>query len=253
MRVLFVGDVFGNPGLAVLEKFLERFRESYDLIIANGENAAGGFGLTRKNFERITDAGVDVVTLGNHTWDKEEVMTLLEETPRLIRPMNYTAGAPGLGYTTVEARTGERVTVAQAMGRIFMPPTDNPFAALDALADEVSETLIVDIHAEATSEKRALGHLLAGRAAAVLGTHTHVQTADEMIKKGTAYITDVGMTGVFDSAIGLRFDEVVYRFSTGLPKRYKPADKPGTLCAVALELEGGKAVSIERLQWTVDA
>ena len=250
MRILFVGDVFGNPGLDVLERFLERFRDDYDLIIANGENAAGGFGLTRKTFERITGAGVDVVTLGNHTWDKEEVMALLEETTRLIRPLNYTPGAPGLGYTSVEARTGERVTVAQAMGRIFMPPTNNPFAALDALADEVEGALIVDFHAEATSEKRALGHLLAGRAAAVIGTHTHVQTADEMIKKGTAYITDIGMTGVFDSAIGLRFEEVVYRFQTGLPKRYKPAEKRGTLCAVALQIEAGKATSIERLQWT---
>lgn len=250
MRVLFVGDIFGNPGLNILEVFLERFRDDYDLVIANGENAAGGFGLTRKTFERITGAGVDVVTLGNHTWDKEEVMALLEETPRLIRPMNYTPGTPGLGYTSVEAKTGERVTVAQAMGRIFMPPTDNPFAALDALADEVDETLIVDFHAEATSEKRAIGNLLAGRASAVLGTHTHVQTADETIKKGTAYITDVGMTGVFDSAIGLRFEEVVYRFRTELPKRYKPADKPGTLCAVALDIEAGKATQIERLQWT---
>lgn len=253
MRVLFVGDIFGNPGLAVLEAYLERFKDDYDLIIANGENAAGGFGLTRKTFGRITEAGVDVVTLGNHTWDKEEVTALLEETPRLIRPLNYTPGVPGLGYTSVEARSGERVTVAQAMGRIFMPPTDNPFAALDALADEVDETLIVDVHAEATSEKRALGHLLAGRAAAVLGTHTHVQTADEMIKKGTAYITDVGMTGVFDSAIGLRFDEVVYRFRTGLPKRYKPADKPGTLCAVALQLEAKRATHIERIQWVQEA
>ncbi|ADI15494.1 TIGR00282 family metallophosphoesterase [Truepera radiovictrix] len=251
MRVLYIGDIFSTPGLRAAKAFLKRFGEDYDFVIANGENVAGGFGITRKHLHELLEAGVDVVTLGNHTWDAKDAFELLEETPRLIRPLNYPPGAPGLGYTTLEARTGERVTVVQVMGRIFLPALDCPFRALDALLTELPEasTVIVDLHAEATSEKRALGEFLAGRVAAALGTHTHVQTADELIKRGTAYLTDVGMTGVQDSAIGMRFDEVIYRFVTGLPKRYKPAEGPATVCAVALELAGGRAKSVARIQW----
>ncbi len=251
MRVLFIGDVFSTPGYAVTRAYLAEIRDDFDFIIVNGENIAGGFGITRKHFDGLLDAGADVVTLGNHTWDAREAFELLEETPRLIRPLNYPLGAPGLGHTTLSARTGERVTVVQAMGRIFLPALDDPFRALDEFLETVSvdTTVIVDFHAEATSEKKALGEFLAGRVAAVIGTHTHVQTADELIKRGTAYITDVGMTGVQDSAIGMRFDEVLYRFTTGLPKRYKPADAPGTVCAVSLTLAGGRASTIERIQW----
>lgn len=251
MRVLYIGDIFSTPGLRATRAFLRAFRDDYDFVIANGENVAGGFGITRKHFGELLEAGVDVVTLGNHTWDARDAYELLEETPRLIRPLNYPPGAPGLGYTTLEARTGERVTVVQVMGRIFLPALDCPFRALDALLSELpeGEAVIVDLHAEATSEKRALGEFLAGRVAAALGTHTHVQTADERIKRGTAYLTDVGMTGVQDSAIGMRFEEVIYRFTTGLPKRYKPAEGPAGVCAVALELADGRAQSITRLQW----
>ena len=259
MRVLFIGDVFGNPGLGVTKSYLAEVRDDYDFVIVNGENVAGGFGITRKHFTQFLDAGADVVTLGNHTWDAQDAHGLLEETPRLIRPLNYPPGAPGLGYTTLEARSGERVTVVQAMGRIFLPALDCPFRAMDDLLETLpigtgTETpVIVDFHAEATSEKKAMGEYLAGRVAAVIGTHTHVQTADEIVKRGTAYLTDVGMTGVQDSAIGMRFDEVLYRFTTGLPKRYKPADAPGTVCAVALTLSGTHAAQIERIQWQAPA
>lgn len=251
MRVLFIGDVFGTPGLSVTKDYLSACRDDYDFIIVNGENVAGGFGITRKHFEGFLSAGADVVTLGNHTWDAQDAYALLEETPRLIRPLNYPPGTPGLGHTTLQTRSGKRITVVQAMGRIFLPALDCPFRALDTLLESLPEGVptVVDFHAEATSEKKAMGEFLAGRVAAVIGTHTHVQTADEIVKRGTAYITDVGMTGVQDSAIGMRFDEVLYRFTTGLPKRYKPADAPGTVCAVALTLTGARATAIERLQW----
>ena len=251
MRVLFIGDVFSTPGYAVTLSYLAEVRDEFDFVIVNGENVAGGFGITRKHFNGFLDAGADVVTLGNHTWDARDVFEVLEETPRLIRPLNYPPGAPGLGHTTLTARTGERVAVVQAMGRVFLPALDDPFRALDEFLETTptGSTVIVDFHAEATSEKKAMGEFLAGRVAAVIGTHTHVQTADEIIKRGTAYLTDVGMTGVQDSAIGMRFDEVLYKFTTGLPKRYKPADAPGTVCAVALTLSAGRATSIERIQW----
>lgn len=237
-----------------MQQFLAAHKKDYDFIIANGENAAAGRGLTRKHFAQMLDAGVDVVTLGNHSWDNKEVFTLIEETPRLLRPLNYPPGTPGLGYASFSARNGQRVTVTQAMGRIFMEPLDCPFRALDALIETVpgDQALIVDFHAEATSEKKVMGYHLTGRVSAMIGTHTHVQTADEQITAGTAYITDVGMTGTQDSAIGMAFEEVHHRFVTRLPKRYKPADRVGSLCAVGLELEAGKAKRIERLQWRED-
>jgi metallophosphoesterase (TIGR00282 family) len=251
VRVLFIGDIYSKPGLKVMADYLERYREDFDFIVANGENASGGFGITRKHFNQMMDAGIDVVTLGNHAWDNREVFEMIECTPRLLRPLNYPPGTPGLGYASFTARSGERITVASAMGRIFMEPLDCPFRMLDSFLETVNEneTVLVDFHAEATSEKRVMAYHLAGRVAALIGTHTHVQTADEQIIKGTAYITDAGMTGAQDSAIGMNFDEVYYRFTTRLPKRYKPAERGGTLCGVILELHGGKATSIERLRW----
>ena len=251
MRVLFIGDIFSTPGVKVMQDFLRAFRDDYDFVIANGENVAGGAGLTRKHFKQMLDAGVDVVTLGNHAWDKREALELVEETPRLLRPLNYPPGTPGLGHASYEARNGERVTVAQAMGRIFLDPLDCPFRAVDGVLETrpANEPLILDFHAEATSEKRAMGYHLRGRAAAMVGTHTHVQTADERVTNGTATITDVGMTGVQDSAIGMRFEEVHYRFTTRLPQRYKPAEGSGEVRAVSLELSGNRATKIERIQW----
>lgn len=251
MRLLFIGDVFGKPGLTVTSAYLDEFAGEYDFVIANGENAAGGYGITRKHFEQLREMGVDVVTLGNHTWDQAEVQELLEETPRLLRPLNYPPGAPGLGQASFVARGGERVTVAQAMGRVYMDALDDPFRAVDSVVEGVApgEALVLDFHAEATSEKKVMGYHLAGRASAVIGTHTHVQTADELVVDGTGYITDVGMTGVQFSSLGMNFEEVHHRFVTKMPRRFRPADRPGTLCAVALEIEGGRARSIERIQW----
>jgi metallophosphoesterase (TIGR00282 family) len=254
VRVLFIGDIFAKPGLAVMQAYLTEFRDQYDFIIANGENAAGGFGITRKHFEQMRGAGVDVVTLGNHSFDQAEAAEVLEQTPHLLRPYNYPPGTPGLGAATFTARTGERVTVAQLMGRVFLDSLDDPFRRADDLLESLptGQALIVDFHAEATSEKKVMGYHLAGRAAAVIGTHTHVQTADEGLWKGTGYITDVGMTGVQDSSIGMRFEEVHHRFTRKLPARFRPAEGPGTLCAVALTLANGRATAIERVQWRAD-
>ena len=254
MRVLFIGDIFATPGLTVTKAFLNEKANDYDFIIINGENASGGFGLTRKHFNQLREAGADVITLGNHSWDQREVLTYIEETKHLLRPANYPLGTPGLGYATYEARTGERISVAQLMGRVFMDALDDPFRIADDIVDALpnGHALIVDFHAEATSEKKVMGYHLQGRASAVIGTHTHVQTADETIISGTAYITDVGMTGVQHSSIGMRFEEVHKRFTQKLPARYKPADGPATLCALEMDVEDGKAKRVERIQWQAD-
>lgn len=252
MRVLFVGDVFATPGLKAARTFLQRERDDYDVVIVNGENAAGGFGITRRHFQQLRDAGADVVTLGNHAFDQAETAELLEETPHLIRPLNYPPGTPGLGATTVAVPGGGRITVAQVMGRVFMDPLDDPFRALDELiiAHGDAHPLIIDLHAEATSEKKVLGWHVAGRVAAAIGTHTHVPTADETVMRGTAYITDVGMTGVEASSSGMGFEEVHHRFVHKTPKRFRPAHGRATVRAVAIELEGTRATSIRRLRWT---
>ncbi len=254
MRVLFIGDVYGAPGVSAVKSFLRSARASFDFVIANGENCAGGFGITRAHFRALRDAGVDVVTLGNHTFDQPEAAQLLEETPRLVRPLTYPRGTPGVGFVTLPARDGSRITVGQVMGRLFMEAMDDPFEAADAIVEAAGpdEPVIVEVHAEATSEKKVLGYHLEGRASAVIGTHTHVQTADEALYQGTAWITDVGMTGVEHSSIGMRFEEVHHRMRTKQPRRFKPAVGTATLCAVALTLEGRRARSIERLRWRAD-
>lgn len=252
MRLLFIGDIFSTPGIKVLQAYLATAAGDYDLIVANGENAAGGFGLTRKHFEQMRDAGVDVVTLGNHSWDQREALELVEETPRLIRPLNYPRGTPGLGATTVESRTGEAVTVMQAMGRVYMEALEDPFRAIDEALEGLPDgrTVLVDFHAEATSEKKVMAYHLRGRVAAVVGTHTHVQTADEAIHQGTASITDVGMTGVQDSSIGMEYAAVHQRFVTKLPHRFRPATGPASVCALAVTTEAGRAKRVERIQWS---
>lgn len=251
MRILFVGDVFGTPGLRATRSYLRRVRPDYDLIIVNGENATGGFGLARKHFQQLRGAGADVVTLGNHSFDQAETAELIEETRHLIRPLNYPPGSPGLGAVTLDLPAG-RVTVAQVLGRIFLEPMDDPFRALDDLLEGVpaEQPVIVDLHAEATSEKKVLGWHVAGRASAAIGTHTHVQTADETILRGTAYLTDVGMSGVQASSIGMRYDEVHARFTRKPSPRWRPATGRATVCAAAIELEGARAVAIERIQWS---
>jgi metallophosphoesterase (TIGR00282 family) len=253
VRLLFIGDIFARPGLTVAKQYLAKYRSDYDFVIANGENAAGGFGITRKHFEQMRTMGIDVVTLGNHTWDQQEVIQVLEETPRLIRPLNYPPGTPGLGFASFEA-AGERIHVAQVMGRIFMDPLDCPFRTIDSVLESIpkGDTVIVDFHAEATSEKKIMLFHLTGRVTAVIGTHTHVQTADETIKNGTAYITDVGMTGAQDSSIGMNYDEVYKRIVKKMPSRYKASEQTGTVCALALEIEQGRTKKLERIQWQAE-
>jgi metallophosphoesterase (TIGR00282 family) len=255
MRVLFIGDVFAAPGIRVVQRFLKLHAGDYDLIVANGENAAGGFGITRKHFQELRAAGVDVVTLGNHAFDQAEAAELLEETPRLVRPATYPVGTPGLGHVTLEARDGGRVTVGQVMGRVFLEPGDDPFAAADAIVDATgpNDAVIIEMHAEATSEKKVMAYHLQGRASAVIGTHTHVQTADEVVVNGTASITDAGMSGVQHSAIGLQFDEVHARFLTRRRRRFKAANGVATLCGVVIDIVGRRAAHIERLQWRAPA
>jgi len=254
MRLLFIGDVYGAPGIAAVQAYLKRHRDGFDFVVANGENCAGGFGITRSQFRSLRDAGVDVVTLGNHTFDQAEAAELLEETPRLVRPLTYPRGTPGVGFVTLPARDGTRVTIGQVMGRIFMDPMDDPFDAADAIVEAAgaNDPVLVEVHAEATSEKRVLAYHLEGRASAVIGTHTHVQTADEAIHQGTASITDVGMTGVEHSSIGMRFEEVHHRMRTKRPRRFKPATGVATLCAVALTFEGRRALAIERVRWRAE-
>lgn len=254
VRVLFIGDVFGTPGMRATQAYLRHVSGDYDFVIVNGENAAGGFGITRRHFDQLRSAGADVVTLGNHGFDQAEALELLEETPRLLRPANYPPGTPGFGWHLYQTENGERLAVVQLMGRVFMEALDDPFRraddALEALPDDVP--IIVDFHAEATSEKKVMGYHLAGRVSAVIGTHTHVTTADETVTKGTAYITDVGMTGVQNSSIGMRYEEVHHRFVAKLPRRFRPADGLATVSAVSIQLQGHRAVSIERLRWEHD-
>lgn len=255
MRILFIGDIFGNPGRRIAARYLAAHAGQFDLVIANGENATAGRGLSRKHFEELRGLGIDLITLGNHTWDQREAIELVEETPRLLRAANYPPGTPGLELSVIESAAGERLAVAQLLGRVFMEPMDDPFAKAESLLEMVPEgvPLLVDIHAEATSEKRVLGWQLRGQAAAVVGTHTHVQTADEMLVDGTAYITDVGMTGIQDSAIGMGYDEVHYRFTRHMPKRFKPADEGrAALCGVILETSGARCTAIERINWSAD-
>lgn len=251
MNILFIGDVYATPGMKAATDYLKRHASEYDFVVANGENAAGGFGITRKHYERLREAGADVVTLGNHTFDQPGTEELLEDNPRLLRPANYPPGTPGLGAGVYEGRGGARVAVMQLAGRVFMDPLGDPFRTADTLLEELPSDvpIIVDFHAEATSEKRVMYYHLVGRVTAVLGTHTHVTTADERVWKGTAYITDVGMTGVQHSSIGLAFEEVHTRFTTMLPRRFRPAEGPASVSAVAIEVEGNRAKSIRRISW----
>ena len=234
--------------------FLKQHAHEYDFVIVNGENSAGGFGITKRHFEQLRGAGADVVTLGNHGFDKPDTGGLLENNPRLLRAANYPPGTPGLGFHVYEARNGQRVAVTQLMGRVFMDALDCPFRTADDVLENLPADvpIIVEFHAEATSEKKVMGYHLAGRAAAVLGTHTHVTTADEAVFKGTAYITDVGMTGVQNSSIGMAFEEVHARFLSKVPVRYRPAEGLATLNAVELELAGARATAIRRLRWEAE-
>ncbi len=260
VRVLFIGDIMGRAGRRAARIGLERLREEedFDLVIANGENAAGGFGLTERVAGELFAMGVDVLTGGNHTFDKRELLPFLNQEPRVLRPANYPPGVPGTGAWTGEVGAGTRVTVLNLQGRVFMRGVDDPFRVSDELVEAVreeSDLVIVDFHAEATSEKVAFGWHLDGRVAAVLGTHTHVQTADaRVLPGGTAYITDVGMTGPLDSVIGVRKQDALARFKLGILNRFQVAKADPWFCAVTLELDEvrGLARSITRHWEPVD-
>lgn len=255
VRILFVGDIMGSPGRRAAGKLLEglRSRLGCDFVIVNGENAAGGLGITVPTATALLGAGADVLTLGNHTFAKRDVAPYLNEEPRIIRPANYPPGAPGRGWGVFETRTGESVAVISLMGRTFMDAIDCPFRAADAVLAEIgskAKIVVVDMHAEATSEKKAMGWRLDGRVSAVIGTHTHVQTSDErVLPGGTAYMTDVGMTGVRDSVLGLDTGAVIERFLTHVPGKFQLAEGPTCMNAAVIEVDAatGRAISIERV------
>lgn len=249
LRLLFVGDIFGKPGRRVLSQHLPQIRDQFDFIIVNGENAAGGFGLNQESAKAIFAAGADCITLGNHTWANKEVFRLIDDM-RIVRPFNYPMGTAGQGFATFQVK-GERITVINALGRVFMEPLDCPFVGIQNILERPDlGQVIVDFHAEATSEKMAMGYFLDGRVAAVLGTHTHVATADERIlPKGTAYQTDVGMTGPYDSVIGSDQQAPISRFVDRLPVRFQVAEGRAALHACAITIENNKALSIERYRY----
>jgi len=255
LNILFIGDIVGRAGRIMLREHLPRIidREQIDFVIANGENAAAGFGLTTDVSTELLAQGIDVLTSGNHIWDKREIYPQLEKNECLLRPANYPPGAPGRGYGLFSTSAGYPVGVVNLEGRVFMNPLDCPFRSADAILEELrrqTAVIIVDMHAEATSEKQALARYLDGRVSLVVGTHTHVQTADEQILPGgTAYLTDAGMTGGSDSIIGMRQEGVIERFLTQLPTRFDVGKNApilnGVICRV--EQDSGKAQSIERV------
>ncbi len=257
-RVLMIGDVIGKPGRQAIEAILPDLREerSIDFVTANGENLAGGMGLTLATAQSLFAAGVDVVTSGNHLWDKQEIYPELERSERILRPLNYgTHGVPGRGWGVYQGLDGTDLAILNLQGRTYMPVTDNPFADVDRLLDESSEPLppvrLVDFHCEVTSEKNAFGLHLDGRVTAVVGTHTHVPTADDRIlPNGTAFQSDIGMTGPLWSVIGFAPHTVLPRFLNGLPTRFEVGEGPVILNAVQVDADPatGRALAIERVQ-----
>lgn len=255
MNLLFIGDIVGAPGRRAVRTLLPALRARHDLhlVIANGENSAGGAGITPDTASEIFAAGVDIITTGDHLWDQKEVNELLLRETRFLRPLNYPAGTLGQGSTVWQRDGLPSVGILNAQGRTFMPPLDNPFTAVPPEVERVrrhTPLIFVDFHAEATSEKIAFARMLDGKVSAVVGTHTHVQTADEKILKGgTAYLTDAGMTGPKDSIIGCETEPIIKRFLTGLPVRFQPAEAMVTLEGALIEMNAdGRAVSIQRVQ-----
>lgn len=245
LRLLFIGDVMGRSGRAAVTRLLPRLREKWalDFVIANGENAAGGFGITEAICDEMLGAGVDCITLGNHAFDQREALVFIERQPRLLRPINYPAGTPGRGANLYAAARGQQVLVVNPMGRVFMDALDDPFAAIERELGVCPlgvgcDAIVIDMHAETSSEKMAMGHFVDGRASLVVGTHTHTPTADAQIfPGGTAYQTDAGMTGDYDSVIGMEKEEPLRRFLRKTPgTRFEPASGEATLCAVAAEI-----------------
>ena len=259
MKLLFIGDIVGRPGRDLVRRHARALASAHraDLVIANGENAAGGAGITRDNAHEILGAGVDVITSGNHVWDKRQTLEFITNVPQLIRPANFPEGTPGFGSYVATTRGGVQVGVVNVMGRVFLAALDDPFRAADREVARVraagASVIFVDVHAETTSEKMALSWYLDGQVTAVIGTHTHVQTADERILPGgTACLSDAGMTGPHDGVIGMDRTLVLARFTTGLPVRFEPATGDPRLNGVVITADPatGKASAIERIQLT---
>ena len=254
MRILAIGDVIGAPGRTYLKDNLQNIKNEFniDFIIANGENSSGGLGMNPKAFSELTGAGVNAITLGNHTWRKKDILKVIDDT-RVIRPINYLDGTAGRGFRFFNVN-GKRILVINAVGRVYMEPVKNPFLAVRSAINEMADKadiIIVDFHAEATSEKKAMGYLLDGKVNLVFGTHTHVQTGDETIlPKGTAYITDIGMTGPRESIIGADKSIIITSFLTEIPEKKEVATGDVELNAVMIEIDDGtnKTVSITRIR-----
>lgn len=258
MKALFIGDIVGKVGRSAVKALLPKLAEKYkiDLVIANGENIAGGFGLTETLVHDIFRTGVHVITTGNHVWDKKEFIPYISKDNRVLRPLNYPPGVPGFGSIVINTSNGLKAAVINISGRVFMTNVDCPFRTIKAELENISKEtniVIIDFHAEATSEKIALGYYLDGKVSAIIGTHTHVQTADEKIlPDGTAYITDVGMTGPSHSVIGIEVEMIIQRFLTNMPAKFETAQGEGVLSAAVIEINNntGKATAIQRLQLT---
>lgn len=253
MKLLFLGDIVGRTARDAIVSDLPRLRGDLglDFVIVNGENAAGGFGITAQICNDLFDSGVDAITLGNHAWDQREALVHIEREPRLIRPINFPAGTPGRGASLLETASGERVLVINAMARVFMDPLDDPFTAIEKEIEacplgEAADAIVVDFHGEATSEKMAMGHFCDGRASLVVGTHSHVPTADaQILPGGTAYQTDAGMCGDYNSVIGMEKEEPISRFLSKIPSgRFTPALGPATLCGVYVETAPGTGLAL---------
>ncbi len=260
MRILFLGDVLGRSGRDILAARLPeaRRRLELDFVVVNGENAAHGFGITPKICEELYACGADVVTLGNHSWDQREIMPYIDGDARLLRPLNYPAGTPGKGVGVYRTARGRKVMVLQVMGRLFMDPLDDPFAAAERELAKVhlgpggADAIVLYVHAEATSEKMAMGHVFDGRVSLVVGTHSHIPTADaQILPCGTAYQTDAGMCGDYDSVIGMRKDAAIFKYVRKIPgERLSPAEGPATMCGVMVETDDrtGLAVRVGALR-----
>ena len=253
MRILFIGDVVGRTGRDAIVEHLPKAIADWkiDLAVVNGENAAGGFGITEAIYNDFIDAGADAVTLGNHSWNQKEALVFIERAPRLVRPINYMPGTPGRGAALIETRNGQRALVINALGRLFMEPVDDPFAMIDREIEacplrQAVDAIVVDFHCEATSEKQGAGHFCDGRVSLVVGTHTHIPTSDhQILPNGTAYMTDAGMTGDYDSIIGMQKAEPLRRFTTGIPSgRFEPATGVATMSGIAVETDDATGLAI---------
>lgn len=259
MRLLFLGDIVGRSGRQAVLEALPGLRRRYalDVVIINAENSAGGFGITESILIDLFEAGADAVTLGNHAFDQKEALVFIERHDRLVRPINYPAGTPGRGSSLIKTQSGADVLVINAMGRIFMAELDDPFRAIDSeltacRLKQGADAILIDFHAEATSEKQAMGYFVDGRASVVVGTHTHVPTADDrVLPGGTAYISDVGMCGDYNSVLGMDIEEPINRFLTKIPRqRFEPAGGPGSVAGLAVEIDDktGLAVACSALR-----